>query len=56
VLTYGAQTLALARVVAIVSPGNERSERLLSKLGFRHETNVRLQDDSEELALYASAG
>jgi RimJ/RimL family protein N-acetyltransferase len=41
VLDDAARRLALPRVVAIVSPANERSLRLLAKLGFRHEREAR---------------
>ena len=50
-----ASALGLARVVAIVSPGNAASISLLRKLGFRRERSVRLADDAEELELFASA-
>jgi [ribosomal protein S5]-alanine N-acetyltransferase len=49
-----ARTLGLARIVAIVSPHNADSMRLLDKLGFRRERRIRLGDDAEELELFAS--
>ena len=49
------RTLGLTRVVAIVSPHNADSIKLLAKLGFRYERRTRLADDAEELALFASA-
>jgi [ribosomal protein S5]-alanine N-acetyltransferase len=55
VMAFARITLGLARVVAIVSPSNTDSIRLLRKLGFRRERQVRLADDAEELALFASA-
>ena len=50
-----ARELGLRRVVAIVSPGNAASIRLLGKLAFGRERTVRLGADAEELELYASA-
>jgi RimJ/RimL family protein N-acetyltransferase len=50
-----ARAIQLARVVAIVAPGNAASIRLLEKLGFRRERSVRLGDDAEDLDLFASA-
>jgi [ribosomal protein S5]-alanine N-acetyltransferase len=35
-----AHVLGLRRILAIVSPGNERSIRLLEKLGLRHERDI----------------
>ena len=50
-----ARTLGLARVVAIVSPDNGESIKLLDKLGFAYERRIRLADDAEELELHAHA-
>jgi ribosomal-protein-alanine N-acetyltransferase len=52
---YARATLGLKRLVAIVSPRNEPSIRLLEKLGFRHERAVKLPNDDEEIELYALA-
>lgn len=46
--------LGLGRIVAITSPGNEASIRLLGKLGFRFERMMRLQEDADEVRLFAS--
>jgi RimJ/RimL family protein N-acetyltransferase len=54
VLAYGRNTLGLARIVAIVSPGNERSIKLLEKLGFQFEQKVRLSE-RDEVKLFAPA-
>jgi RimJ/RimL family protein N-acetyltransferase len=54
VLAYGKKTLGLERIVAIVSPGNERSIRLLEKLGFKFEQRVRLSE-RDEVKLFAPA-
>lgn len=47
-----ARRLGLPRVVAIVSPGNAPSIRLLEKLGFTAAGNIRLTPDAPEAALY----
>ena len=49
VLAYARDTLGLERVVAIASPDNERSLRLLARLGFVDEGIVRLPGDGEAL-------
>ena len=55
VMCYGRKVLGLRRIVAILSPDNHRSSRLLEKLGFSYERTVRLQPDDEALKLYAIA-
>jgi RimJ/RimL family protein N-acetyltransferase len=45
-------TLGLTRVVAIVSPGNAPSVRLLEKLAFAFERRMKLPNDEFELLLY----
>jgi len=47
VLDHARSSLGLARVVAITSPGNNRSERLLARLGLRFERSLRLPSGSE---------
>lgn len=46
--------LGLGRIVAITSPDNEPSIRLLGKLGFRFERMTKLADDAAEVRLFAS--
>jgi RimJ/RimL family protein N-acetyltransferase len=55
VMSYGRRVLALSRVVAILSPDNHRSSKLLEKLGFNFESTVTLQPNGEELELYAAS-
>ena len=50
-LAYARDTLGLGRVVAITTLDNDRSGRLLERLGMRYEGIVRLAD--EDLRLYA---
>ncbi|MDQ2917213.1 MAG: GNAT family N-acetyltransferase [Pseudomonadota bacterium] len=50
----GWETFGLARMVAITTPDNDNSVRLLEKLGFRFERIVRLAADAPEVMLYAA--
>jgi RimJ/RimL family protein N-acetyltransferase len=52
-LQFGWQEAKLARIVAIVSPHNERSIRLVEKLGMRFERMARLNANSREVMLFA---
>lgn len=54
-LEYSRDTLGLTRVVAITSIDNDRSARLLERLGMRFEGMVRLSEDAEQLRLYSIA-
>lgn len=49
-----ARTLGLERIVAIVTPSNQRSIRLLEKIGLRFERTLTLPNDDGELSLYAT--
>lgn len=51
-LDYGQRKLGLARIVAIVSPENYRSIKLLEKLGLGFERLVRLKPEDEALMLF----
>lgn len=53
VMSYGRKVLKLGRIVAITKPANERSIRLLAKLGLQFEKNVRLSAKTPELALFS---
>jgi RimJ/RimL family protein N-acetyltransferase len=52
-LDYARQTLNFERVVAIVSPDNQDSAKLLEKIGLRRERAVQLGEDSETVNLFA---
>jgi RimJ/RimL family protein N-acetyltransferase len=54
VMAYGRRTFGLNRLVAITSPDNHASARLLEKLGFNFERMVKLSDDSATVSLFAS--
>jgi RimJ/RimL family protein N-acetyltransferase len=49
---YGEQTLGLTRMIALVSPGNAGSIRLLEKLGFSLAGQTRMQPGESEVLLY----
>jgi RimJ/RimL family protein N-acetyltransferase len=53
VMGYGKDTFGLKRIVAIASPDNGSSARLLEKLGMQLEKTVKLAVD-DEVNLYAS--
>ena len=53
VTSYARAALGLKRLLAIVSPHNDASIRLLGKLGFRFERMMRLPGDEEEIKLFA---
>ena len=53
VLAHARQDLGIERVVAIVSPHNQPSIRLLEKIGMRSAGRVKLpRDDDEEILLF----
>jgi RimJ/RimL family protein N-acetyltransferase len=54
VMTYARETLGLGRVLAITSPDNERSAKLLGKIGLRFERMLKLMDDAPEVKLFSS--
>ena len=53
VMTYGKDVLRLRRIVAIVTPDNERSIRLLERLGLQFERTMIWPEDGTELKVYA---
>jgi RimJ/RimL family protein N-acetyltransferase len=54
VMAYGKRTFGLNRIVAIVSPNNYASVKLLEKLGFSFEKMVKFSDDGESVNLFAA--
>lgn len=54
VLTHGRDVIGLKRIVAIVSPDNERSMAVLEKLGLRFERFIAWPNDGSQLKLYAT--
>jgi len=53
VKVYGRDVLKLTRIVAIVSPANADSIRLLEKIGLRFEGMVRPANENEDIKLFA---
>lgn len=53
-LAYARNTLGMKRIVAITSPDNQASGRLLEKIGLRFERLVRLAGGSGEVRLFGS--
>jgi RimJ/RimL family protein N-acetyltransferase len=54
VMAYGRGTLGLPRIVAITSPDNTASIRVLEKLGLRFARMIRLTENSPEVNLLTS--
>lgn len=54
IMIHARETLGLERVVAIVTPGNSSSIKLLEKIGLTFERMIRLTDDDEELKFFVS--
>jgi ribosomal-protein-alanine N-acetyltransferase len=52
VLAHARATLGLKRIVAITSPDNAASIKVLEKLGLKFERMVRLGDDPREVRLF----
>lgn len=50
---YAKETFKLPRILAIVSPQNERSIRLLEKLGMKFEHMITMPNENEKLKLFA---
>lgn len=55
VMAYGNGVLGLSRIVAITSPDNEQSAKLLERLGFRFERMIALSDDDSESMLFGAS-
>lgn len=53
VLAYGLDTLGLKRIIAITDPDNDRSIRLLEKLGLRYERLIAYADTNTQVRLFA---
>lgn len=53
-MRYAREMLGIPEVFAIVQPDNERSIRLLEKLGMHYRKKFRFSDSGEELLLYSA--
>lgn len=56
VMDYAYKELGLHRIVAIVNPGNDRSFRLLEKIGLKFERTIRLSESDSEIELFTPEG
>jgi RimJ/RimL family protein N-acetyltransferase len=54
VMMYGRRTFGLTRIVAITTPDNYGSAKLLKKLGLSFERMIKLSDDSKSVNLFIS--
>lgn len=52
VITYGKDVLGQKRILAITSPDNDASIKLLEKLGFKFEGVTRISEDAPEVNLF----
>lgn len=55
VLEHAKETFGVERVLAITTPNNEASERLLLKLGFRFDRLTKLSADANQVKLFTNA-
>lgn len=53
-MVHGREVLGLKRIVAITTSDNDRSIRLLERIGLRFSGMIRLASDAEELRLFVS--
>ena len=53
VVDYAQNSLGLKRILAIVSPGNRGSIKVLEKIGLRFERMIKMPADDEEIKLFA---
>ena len=54
VLEHAQNTLGLDRIVAIVTPENRSSIKLLERVGLTFERMIQMSDDDEELQFFVS--
>ena len=54
VMQYARETLKLGRILAITSPDNEASGKLLDKIGLRFDGLVKLTEDAPEIKLFTT--
>lgn len=56
VMAHARRVLKIRRILAITTPANARSAKLLAKLGFVHERRARLAPGTEALDIYFAPG
>jgi RimJ/RimL family protein N-acetyltransferase len=55
IMTYARETLGLDRILAITTPDNESSARLLAKIGLRFDRMIRMAPEAREIKLFTTA-
>ena len=55
VMEYGKEALNLKRLLAFILVGNEKSVKLLERLGMQYERNFNIPGDDADLELYGKA-
>jgi RimJ/RimL family protein N-acetyltransferase len=53
IMKYAQETLKLDRILAITSPDNDASAKLLGKIGLRFERLIKLSEDADEVKLFS---
>ena len=53
-LSYGREKLGIEKLLAITIPGNEKSIRLLEKIGLSFKENISATEEGEQLLLYST--
>ncbi len=53
VYAYGVNHFKLDKIVAIVNPGNKKSEQILEKLGLQFEKMITLPNETKEIQLFS---
>ena len=56
VLAFGERSLGLTRTIALVSPDNMASIKLLQKLGFAYSREIKMDESDPGTALYEREG
>ena len=56
VMSYARDVLGLNEIAAITTPGNERSIKLLEKLGFQFQETTRLSENESTIKLFLNTG
>jgi RimJ/RimL family protein N-acetyltransferase len=54
VMRYAREVLSLNRILAIASPDNEPSARLLGRIGLKFDRMIKLADDANEIRLFST--
>jgi RimJ/RimL family protein N-acetyltransferase len=54
VMNHARDTLQLKRILAITSPDNDRSARLLGRIGLEFDRVIKLSGDGDEVKLFSS--